>query len=155
MNYNRTFSPLKILLFAISFVFAGFTYAAEEASPPQETAAQEKDKPSATITRGMPQAEVLRLLGEPDKKRRQKASDGGFVEFWNYRRIVGQTEKYQVTGVEMEEVWSPSLGEWIEVPHEIEELVTVTVTQTVEIVMHNEKVLTFKADVEQDMDVQN
>ncbi len=154
MKYRRTLSLLQILLITFSGLFATIAYA-EEAKKEQAPAAAEKSKPSATIVRGMPEAEVLKLLGEPDSKRRQKASDGSFVEFWNYRRIVGQTEKYQVTGVEMTEVWSPSIGDWIEVPEEIEELVTTTITQTVEIVMHKGKVLTFKADLEQDMDVQD
>ena len=82
-----------------------------------------------------------------------KASDGGQVEFWRYKRIVGQKEQFQVTGAEMVEQWSPSLGEFIEVPEEIEELVTTTISQIVEIIMHDGKVLSFKADLHQDIDV--
>lgn len=155
MNYKRALTPLNILLITLSVCIANFSTAAEEANKAEPEVTKEKSKPSATIVRGMPEEEVLKLLGEPHSKRRQKASDGTFVEFWNYRRIVGQTEKYQVTGVEMTEVWSPSVGQWIEVPEEIEELVTTTIVQTAEIVMHNGKVLTFKADLEQDMSVQD
>ena len=122
----------------------------KQPEPAQKPAIQEKV--SATIVKGMPKAEVLNLLGEPDSMESMKASDGGRVEFWHYKRIVGQTEKFQVTGAEMVEVWSPSMGVFIEVPEEIEELVTTTLSQLVEIVLHNDKVLTFTADLQQDID---
>ena len=114
-----------------------------------------QEKISATIVKGMPKDEVLSLLGEPHSIDSMKASDGGRVEFWHYKRIVGQTEKYQVTGSEMVEIFSPSLGTMIEVPEEIEELVTTTLSQLVEIVLHDDKVLSFTADLQQDIDVRD
>lgn len=126
-----------------------------QAAAPAETAAPataDANKPSATITKGMPQEEVLKLLGEPHRKESMKASDGGKVEFWRYERIIGQKEKFQVTGTEMVEQWSPNQGQFIEVPEQVEELVLTTVSQVVEIIMHDGKVLTFKADLHQDIE---
>ncbi len=114
-----------------------------------------EEKISATIVKGMPKDEVLSLLGEPYSIDSMKASDGGRVEFWHYKRIVGQTEKFQVTGAEMVEVWSPSIGTFIMVPEEIEELVTTTISQLVEIILHDDKVLTFTADLQQDIDIRD
>jgi hypothetical protein len=112
-----------------------------------------QEKVSATIVKGMPKDEVLSLLGEPDSIESMKASDGGRVEFWHYKRILSQTEEFQVTGAEMIEIFSPSLGREILVPEEIEELVTTTISQLVEIVLHDDKVLTFTADLQQDIDI--
>lgn len=123
----------------------------QDPAPAPKPAIQEKV--SATIVKGMPKDEVLNLLGEPDSVNSMKASDGKRVEFWKYKRIISQTEKYQVTGAEMVEVFSPSLGRDIMVPEEIEELVTTTISQLVEIIIHNDKVLSFTADLQQDIDV--
>lgn len=125
----------------------------EQSEPAPASKPVIQEKISATIVKGMPKDEVLKLLGEPHSKESMKASDGGRVEFWRYKRIVSQTEEYQVTGAEMVEVFSPSLGTEILVPEEIEELVTTTISQLTEIIIHNDKVLSFTADLQQDIDV--
>ncbi len=156
MDLKSAFKVKGILLLAVSAILLTACTTDDVATSKQSEPAQKpviQEKISATVVKGMPKAEVLNLLGEPDSIESMKASDGGRVEIWRYKRIIGQTEKYQVTGAEMVEVFSPSLGDFIEVPEEIEELVTTTISQLVEIVLHDDKVLTFSADLQQDIDV--
>lgn len=140
-----------ITLTAACLMFSACT--TDDVATTQQQPVKVEEKISATITKGMPRDEVVNLIGEPEMVETMKASDGGQVEIWRYKRVIGQTREYRVTGAEMVEQWSPSLGMWIEVPEEIEELVETTLTQTVEIVLHQDKVLTFSAVVDQDINI--
>ena len=151
IRIRTPFFTKLISLMAVGILCSACT--TDDVATAQKPKPQVEEKISATITKGMPKEDVVNLIGEPDSVETMKASDGGQVEFWRYKRIIGHQEEFRVIGAEMVEEWSPSLGMFIEVPMEIEELVDTTITQHVEIVMHQDKVLTFKADLSQDMSV--
>jgi hypothetical protein len=100
MIYNMKSISLFSLGFAALVLSAGSLAAADEAGVPPVPAQKPVKNPEGwpVLKKGMPAADVLRLIGKPDLVQPMDTKEGK-AEVWIYRRLAKTVHQQSATGV--------------------------------------------------------
>ena len=131
-----------IIGIVVTILIATACTTSETVAPTPETASPVKTD-SARISRGMTQEEVLKILGEPEKKEVASTADAT-LEIWHYAFVVGQTTEMVQTDTRMTHYSDPVTGVERDIPEPVMSPQTTVIKQTIQLMFENGLVVTWK-----------
>ena len=145
---NKEIFSMKKSVILISSLFFLLGCMTEEVGP----GAEPQTNQPAKIRVGMPESEVLNILGKPTRKTSVTQDNGEVIEVWFYRRFVREWQEIQHTDFETVPRINLITGEIEQEVVPVESTVTRSLYQRITVKVKNGQVIELSSRMDEDLE---